>query len=164
MRIIITEEGKLKVSVEKCETLKTVIESPKVLKTTVQGVVPYTLVSSEKVVVEKIAGETIGSHKIVKLGNDGYLYYASCDNLDDVERILGLSLNSADPGGSVRVLTFGRCEDTSFNFDVSKPIYLGKNGAVVQDIDNGTVFIQRLGRVLKNNEILIDLDEPIIIS
>jgi len=154
MRVTVVGEGKLKVCIKKCE----------VLKTTIQGVIPYTLVSSEKVIVEKIAGETIGSHKIVKLGDDGYLYYASCDSLGDVEKILGLSLNSADPGGSVRVLTFGRCEDTSFNFDVSKPIYLGKNGAVVQDIDNGAVFIQRLGRVLKNNEILIDLDEPIIIS
>ena len=164
MRVIITEEGKLKVSVKKCETLKTVIESPKVLKTTIQGVIPYTLVSSEKVVVEKVAGETIGSHKVVKLSNDGYLYYASCDNLGDVERILGLSLNSADPGGSVKVLTFGRCEDISFNFDVSKPIYLGRNGTVVQDVDDGAKFIQRLGKVLKSDEILIDLDEPIIIS
>jgi len=116
-----------------------------------------------RVIVQKIAGEIIGSHKIVRLGDDGKVYYADCRNLFDVERILGMTLNSANTNGNVNILLFGKLQDSSFNFDTSKPIYLGKNGAIVQDIDSESVFIQRLGRVLKNNEILIDLDEPIIL-
>jgi len=116
-----------------------------------------------RVIIQKVAGETIGSHKIVKLGDDSKVYYADCRSLPDVERILGMTLNSANANGSVNILLFGKLQDSSFNFDTSKPIYLGKNGNIVQDIDNESVFIQRLGRVLKNNEILIDLDEPIIL-
>jgi len=123
-----------------------------------------TALSAEgRIIIQKVAGETIGSHKVVKLEDDGKVYYADCRNLPDVERILGITLNSANTNGSVNVLLFGKLQDSSFNFDTSKPIYLGKNGTVVQDIDSESVFIQRLGRVLKNNEILIDLDEPIIL-
>jgi len=123
-----------------------------------------TALSAEgRIIIQKVAGETIGSHKVVKLGDDGKVYYADCRNLPDVERILGMTLNSANTNGSVNILLFGKLQDSSFNFDTSKPIYLGKNGAIVQDIDSESVFIQRLGRVLKNNEILIDLDEPIIL-
>ncbi len=123
-----------------------------------------TALSAEgRIIIQKVAGETIGSHKIVKLGDDSKVYYADCRNLSDVERILGMTLNSANANGSVNILLFGKLQDSSFNFDTSKPIYLGKNGNIVQDIDNESVFIQRLGRVLKNNEILIDLDEPIIL-
>jgi len=123
-----------------------------------------TALSAEgKIIIQKVVGETIGSHKIVKLGDNGKVYYADCRNLSDVERILGMTLNSANTNGSVNILLFGKLQDSSFNFDTSKPIYLGKNGAIVQDIDSESVFIQRLGRVLKNNEILIDLDEPIIL-
>ena len=123
-----------------------------------------TALSAEgKIIIQKVVGETIGSHKIVKLGDNGKVYYADCRNLSDVERILGMTLNSANTNGSVNILLFGKLQDSSFNFDTSKPIYLGKNGAIVQDIDSESVFIQRLGKVLKNNEILIDLDEPIIL-
>ena len=123
-----------------------------------------TALSAEgRIIIRKVAGETIGSHKIVKLGDNGKVYYADCRNLSDVERILGMTLNSANTNGSVNILLFGKLQDSSFNFDTSKPIYLGKNGTIVQDIDSESVFIQRLGRVLKNDEILIDLDEPIIL-
>ena len=123
-----------------------------------------TALSAEgRIIIQKVAGETISSHKIVKLGDDNRAYYADCRNLSDIGRILGMTLNSANTNGSVNILLFGKLQDSSFNFDTSKPIYLGRNGTVVQDIDSESVFIQRLGRVLKNNEILIDLDEPIIL-
>ena len=130
-------------------------------KVLIQGLIPYSI--SENVIVEKVAGETIGSHKIVKLGDNGYLYYASCNVLDDVNKILGLSLNSANVGENVRVLIFGKLSDSSFNFNIDKPIFLGINGQIVQEVPETAVFIQRLGKVLRNNEIMIDLDEPIIL-
>lgn len=164
MRVVVTEKGNLVVSVKKCDVIRVSVEGQKVLKAAVQGVIPYFLVSTERVVVEKIAGEVIGAHRIVKLGDDGKVCYASCNEIGDVGRILGMSLNSADVGHTVRVLTFGRCEDSSFSFDVTKPIFLGLNGQIVQELPGEAVFIQRLGRVLKSSEILIDLDEPIVIS
>ena len=133
------------------------------LKVSVQSFSYSVLSVTDSVIVEKVAGSTIGSHKIVKLGSDGLLYYASCDNLSDVDKIVGLSLNSANYGEAVKVLVFGRISDTSFNFDTEKPIFLGINGQIVQETPQSALFIQRIGKVLRSEEIIIDLDEPIIL-
>jgi len=116
------------------------------------------------IVVERVAGETISAHRIVKRGLDGKLYYASCTNLDDIDRIVGLSLNAAEAGGVVRVLVLGTCKDPSFNFDVTKPLFLGVNGRLVQYVPDVALFVQRLGRVVGPQEILIDLDESIVLD
>jgi len=161
MSATLINQNTLNVNLKDQNTLNVSISEQGVIRASVQGVIPYSLVSAEKVVIEKTAGEIIGSHKIVKLADDGLVYYASCDNINDIGRILGMSLNSANSGGMVRILTFGRISDTSFVFNTNKSIFLGLNGQIVQDIPAEAVFIQRLGKVLKTDEILIDLDEPI---
>jgi len=116
-----------------------------------------------RVIAERAAGEAIGAHRIVKLGADGNLYHASCTSLDDVNKIVGVSLNAADAGKVVRVLMFGVCKDPSFNFDTDKPLFLGTNGQIVQDVPEEALFIQRVGSVTGVHEILVELSEPVVI-
>ena len=78
--------------------------------------------------------------------------------------IVMMSLNAADAGEMVRVLVFGTYENPALDFDVGKPLFLGVNGRMVQDIPDEALFIQKLGRVTAPHEILIDLDESIVVE
>jgi len=133
------------------------------LQVIVSGIISYSTAIPNNVYVEKTAGSVIGIHKVVKVGDDGKVYYASCDVLSDAYKVVGLSLNSANVGEPVRILLFGRIRDNSFSFDTAKSIFLGLDGQVVQEIPVEARFVQVLGKVLSRNEILFDLDEPIIL-
>ena len=133
------------------------------LQVIVSGIISYSTAIPNNVYVEKTAGSVIGIHKVVKVGDDGKVYYVSCDVLSDAYKVVGLSLNSANVGENVRILLFGKLQDNSFNFDTAKPIFLGLNGQIVQELPGEAQFIQVLGKVLNSNEILFDLDEPIIL-
>lgn len=114
-----------------------------------------------------IAGQDLISLRIVGLGPDGKLYYASSDDIYWARNVVGMTLESVYAGEKVKVRMFGFVEEKSWSFDVSKGIYLGLQGRVVQDIDRNSMrFVLSLGKVYTFDKLYLNIasQEAILLS
>ena len=68
---------------------------------------------------------------IVAIDENATLVYASNDDIKFAFRTLGMTTHAADTGNEINIRSFGEFEEPTWNWDISKPIYLGKNGIVV---------------------------------
>ena len=64
--------------------------------------------------------------------------YADNDEPDHKTAVVGVSVSAANAGQSFDVRTTGVITDASFNFDLTKPVFLGKTGALTQDLEQAT--------------------------
>lgn len=77
------------------------------------------------------AGEILGGHRSVIIDNN-LAYYADCTNLDHINKPMGISSNASAEGGEVTVVFFGEMEESSWSWDITKPIFIGTNGILTQ--------------------------------
>lgn len=84
-------------------------------------------------IIEKtcVAGEALGGHRAVII-IDNKAYYADSSNLSHANLIKGVTKFSADINKSITILFYGELELGSWNWNSSKPIILGSNGALTQ--------------------------------
>lgn len=122
------------------------------------------VVASESVLNIYTAGATINGHRIVKIADDGRVMHADHIDLNDSnDRILGLSTQSAVVNDSVRVLNFGPLEEPTWNWDMAKVLFLGADGALVQDPPL-TGFVVQVGFPLAPTSLFLRIERPIILS
>jgi hypothetical protein len=116
---------------------------------------------SERLEQDYVAGETISAMKAVYIDN-GEVFL--CDNNTDFETatVMGVSLNGASIGGSVKVALSGEIEDSLFTFSSRELLYLGTNGNIT-NVANTTGFLTFIGKALGNNKIIIEVDDPFIL-
>lgn len=76
------------------------------------------------------AGETLLARKAVCIKN-GKLYYADYTDTTTVN-VIGITKESGSIGDRVKVFVFGDIEDSEFNFDTTKYIFVGENGNLIQ--------------------------------
>lgn len=116
--------------------------------------------SSKRIVneLEVIAATPIGGHRIVT--SDGY--YASHLNPLHIHKIFGLSVNAVSAGEKVRVRYDGSIYESSWNWDLTKPIYLGMDGTLIQTPPT-IGFIKVIANVISINTILLQLQNKAII-
>ena len=77
------------------------------------------------------AGEILGGHRAIVIDNN-LAYYTDCTNLDHINKPIGISSNASISGGNVTVVFYGEMEESSWNWDITKPIWISTNGLLTQ--------------------------------
>lgn len=101
----------------------------------------------------------IGVHRVVAVNNSGELIYADNTDLDTMNRVIGVSLQSVSAGGNCKVLRHGEIEDQSFNF-IGDNLYVGATGAITTTPPN-VGYSQIIGTIITLTKIYIDINEPL---
>ena len=84
------------------------------------------------VTITRNAATAISGHRMVLLDGSGLVDYASNTSLSHATRIVGMSTNAAASGGSVNIAMYGEVTEPSWNWDTTKPVYLGGDGYLTQ--------------------------------
>jgi hypothetical protein len=105
-------------------------------------------------VLELRSGAVLSGHRLVVVESNGNVNYA--DNLDLTHpgRVLGLTLSAATPGELVSVQRAGRITEPSWQWETSKPLWLGRNGALTQSRPRAG-FVLVAGVAIAPNTILM---------
>lgn len=75
----------------------------------------------------RIAGESIGGHRVVRT-QSGAAYYATQSDPDQTAAAIGLTANAADAGGELSIVTSGEITESSWNWTPGSPLYLTGQG------------------------------------
>ena len=102
------------------------------------------------------AGLNLGGQRVIATDTSGMAQYA--DNLSLYKTVTGISKTAVSLGELVEVETFGLISDPSWNWDVTKDIFLGQNGLIVQDVPI-TGAIVNLGHVVSPTSIFLNIDD-----
>lgn len=107
------------------------------------------------------ASTNIQQYKLLTTTNDGKVVYASSDNQLNINKILGMSRNSALSGDNVLVTYYGKVENPLWNLNVNLDVFLGLNGDITQDPFTG-VFTQSIGYAVSPTTIYINIKHGIL--
>ena len=110
------------------------------------------------------AGAAIGGHRVVTLDEQGKAVYASPALMRDANRILGLTTHAAVTGADVDVLRDGDATEPSWSWDLNKPIYLGQDGTLVQQVAPESVFTLIVGFPISATKMYFSIGTSIINS
>jgi hypothetical protein len=99
-------------------------------------------VAASTVESDCIAGENLSALRAVRIVSE-QAFYSSAANLAHKNMAVGITKTSADALESVTIVTSGVITDDSWNWDTSKQIYLGVDGALTQA--NVGLFSQVVG-------------------
>lgn len=114
--------------------------------------------------VEEIASISIGGHRVVYYDDLGNIAYADPSNISCLNKILGVTENAASPGGVLNIIRSGKLTDPVWNWDVSKPIFLGTLGTLVQSLSVGSIIEHIVAIPRSPTEIFITIREPIVLA
>ena len=109
------------------------------------------------------AGQDISAYRVVIVGNDELVYYADYTNSSHPYRIAGITVNSIPVSGNVRIQTFGELRNTSWNWNLSKSIFLAENGRLTQ-IPPEIGFSIEIAKPITTDSIFVNVEQPIILS
>ena len=110
------------------------------------------------------AGADIGGHRVVTLDEQGRAVYASPALMRDVNRVLGLTMHAAVTDADIDVLRDGDAVEPSWSWDLSKPIYLGQDGTLVQQIAPESTFTLIVGFPISATKMYFSIGTPILNS
>lgn len=110
------------------------------------------------------AGVDIGGHRVVTLNEQGKAVYASPTLVRDANRILGLTMHAVVTDADVDVLREGDAIEPSWSWDLNKPIYLGQDGTLVQQVAPESVFTLIVGFPISATKMYFSIGTPIINS
>ena len=111
----------------------------------------------------RIASGSIGGQRFVVTNGDGTVSYASNLNDSQINKVFGITLNAANDGENVNVLTFGLTEFNGWSWNTALPIFLGDNGLPTQTVPlSGFSLIVGFAETPTN--IFVDLREPIYLE
>lgn len=83
-------------------------------------------------IMVKPASFPISGNRLVRLSDNSELAYATNAGSAVQARVVGLTLNAAITGDPVEILMDGDISEPSWNWDMSKLIYLGQDGYLTQ--------------------------------
>ena len=113
--------------------------------------------------VTKMAGESLGGHRAVYAASDGKVCYADSSVPLGLHRTLGITTGAVISGEPATVQTYGRLFESSWNWTVGTPVYLGTNGVLTQTCPT-TGFIQELGFPIDSKTLFISISLPIVLG
>lgn len=82
--------------------------------------------------MEFTATTAIGGHRVLALDAANAVVYAENTAYMHSNKIIGISLNAAAPGGTISAVRAGEVAESSWSWDVTLPVYLGVNGLLTQ--------------------------------
>ena len=97
-------------------------------------------------IISKIATSNISIHRVIVLDANDHPVYADNNTLSHINRVVGVSTNSAAAGEALEIQYSGEIKDPSFNFTPG-PIYVGENGFIttVLPTDINAEYLQQIG-------------------
>ncbi len=104
--------------------------------------------------IELRAGAVLSGHRLVVVEPDGQLRYADHRDASHPGRIVGVTLSAAFKGELVSVQRAGKIKEPSWAWNISDPLWLGRNGNLVQTQPK-TGFVLVVGVALAPNTILM---------
>ena len=113
-------------------------------------------------IIPKTAGENLGGNRVVAIGTDGQAYYANQTNPEHTHKVLGITTGAVIIGESASIQTFGEMTEVSWNWDMTKPLFLGVNGLMTQTAPSSG-FVLQLGIPLTPTSIFIDIGKSIVL-
>lgn len=115
--------------------------------------------------VKYVAGDIngIGGHRAVYLDINKKLQYASSLELNQANKVIGITTNAGTFNEDIIVNTYGSITDVSFSFQIDLPIYLLYNGNITQTYPNDSAVCKVLGYAINTNTMLVDIQHTIII-
>jgi hypothetical protein len=106
----------------------------------------------------------IGGHRMVRLVDDHSVAYASCDDASNIESVYGMTLGAAVDGDEVWVALRGSViTESSWNWTVGAPIFLGLNGNPTQTIPPTATVVLRIGVAVTLDTMMLRLWQPILL-
>lgn len=117
-------------------------------------------VATESDTIIKVnAGTNLGGQRIVVQIN-GLLDYAYYNNLDHMNKVVGITTASYIAGQLASVQFRGYMEDPSWHWSTDAPIFVGSQGIMTQAVPT-VGFVQQVATVITPVKILINIQEPI---
>lgn len=109
-------------------------------------------------VITKIAPVSLSVHRVMIIDQNNSPGYADNNNVDHINRVVGVSVNSANAGGSLQIQQSGELTDPSFNL-IPGPVYVGSNGFITTDIpdEQDAIFLQQIGIATSATTIVINI-------
>jgi len=104
-------------------------------------------------------GSNIGGHKVVYLNNDK-IEYASNDNVNCLNKVIGLSIQAGNADTSIKVKRDGIIELTNWGLIPNSIYYLGLNGEITNIIPNTGIY-QIIGIAKNSNQLEIKINVAI---
>jgi hypothetical protein len=111
----------------------------------------------------KVAGESLGGHRVAIIDSDNKVYYADRTNLDHMYKVVGITRGAANVGDNVEIQTYGLMTEQSWNWTAGKPIFLGTNGLLTQTSPMSG-FCLIIAKALTSTDIFISIKNPILLG
>lgn len=119
----------------------------------VQGAQGVAGISGTTLEISGVAGEGLSALRAVGLFDTGYMYVSS-NNILHRNVGVGITKTGVILGDTVTIVTGGILSDVSWNWDTTKPIYLGNNGILTQT-EPTTGFSQVVAQPVSSKKIRV---------
>ena len=159
MDTLLAVQGSSDVMVVESVAQLTTVEVPPQLTTVNQAVVIQQGGSSSSSTVVRITAQAISGHSVVGIDQAGLAIVASSDT--PTVQPIGISTGAAASGQPVTIQLTGEVLEPSWNWDVTKPVFMGLNGVLTQ-VPPSTGVVVTVGYPTKPTGLLLDLDSVFI--
>lgn len=109
------------------------------------------------------AGAALSGRRMVVTNSSGHAIYADQTMIDHAHRVLGITTGAAALGAAVIVQTSGEFTESTWNWNIDHPIFLGINGQLTQTVPATGVLLQ-VAAPMSTTTILIGTKMPYIHS
>lgn len=112
------------------------------------------------------AAVNLSGHRVVILNSERKLEYASCTDLADADRVIGVTYGAASAGADCEVMGNGEMVEGAWNWNVNLPVYLGENGTLTQVEPKApsAKFCMVVGFPISSTSVFIKPRDPFLIS
>ena len=122
------------------------------------------MVSSDTAfVVSYPASTALSGQRIVSVYPDGSAHYSDHDILEDVPRVMGVTMTAASTGNAVGILVFGEMIEPTWSWIEGKAIFLGANGFMTQTPPS-TGFQMEVAFAVTPQKIMVEIKPAIVLA
>lgn len=118
------------------------------------------LLPSTETEIQLPCAEMIVEGYAVKTNILNQLERCSADDLADLHKLIGLAKQTGNIGDVIAVVEEEFMTNTAWNWVPQKPIFLGTDGTLTQDLI-GVLFVQQVGVAITSTKIVIRISQPI---
>lgn len=110
------------------------------------------------------AAANVSGGKAVTLNAAGQCLHANGANASMANSVAGISLNGGAPGADITIITSGgEIEESVWNWQANKPIFLGTDGALTQ-VAPTSGYVLVVGVAVGPTRMLVKVQQPIFIA
>lgn len=128
------------------------------------GVIPAatTQALTSDSVIKLPAGEALSGHRVV-IQLNGLAMYGSSSNLDHLNKVIGITKDSAVLGAETNIQFRAYMDEPSWHWATDRAIFLGLGGTLTQSVPTSG-YVQQIATVITPTRILISIQEPIVLG